>query len=135
MWPDGSLLTFRGIRTVGVRTMAEPPFVILLVAPDEADRRLIGGLLGEQHDVHWVTGVSSALAAVVEHPHDAVLLDASMADETTLRPLLEEDPGGQVIVLGDPAAPPPSRPRARPAPSTTCRRPRSTPTRSSAPSA
>src|SRR5688500_194349 len=103
MWPDGSLLGFQEGRTVGIRTMAQPPFVILLVAPDEADRRLIGGLLGEQHEVHWVTGVNSALAAVVEHPHDAVLLDASMADETTVRQLLEEDARGQVIVLGDPS--------------------------------
>jgi len=83
--------------------MAEPPFIILLVAPDEADRRLIGELLGDDHDVHWVTGVESALAAVVEHPHDAVLLDAAMAGDGVLRNLLEEDPRTQVIVLGDPS--------------------------------
>jgi diguanylate cyclase (GGDEF)-like protein len=83
--------------------MAAPPFILLLVAPDEADRRLIGGLLGDDHDVHWVTGVSSALAAVVEHAHDAVLLDAALACPATVRQLLEEDPRAQVIVLGDPS--------------------------------
>jgi diguanylate cyclase (GGDEF)-like protein len=47
--------------------------------------------------------VSSALAAVVEHPHDAVLLDSALAGEATVRRLLEEDPRAQVIVLGDPS--------------------------------
>ena len=103
MWPDGSLLGFQVGRTVGSRTMAEPPFVILLVAPDEADRRLIGGLLGDDHDVHWVTGASSALAAVAEHPHDAVLLDSALAGDAIVRQLLEEDPRAQVIVLGEPS--------------------------------
>jgi diguanylate cyclase (GGDEF)-like protein len=84
--------------------MAEPPFVILLVAPDEVDRRIIGELLGAGiADVHWVTRASSALAAVVEHPHDAVLLDSALAGEATVRRLLEEDPRAQVIVLGDPS--------------------------------
>ena len=84
--------------------MAQPPFVLLLVAPDEADRRLIGGLLdAATAEVHWVTGVSSALAAVAEHPHDAVLLDGALAGEGCVRALLEEDPRAQVIVLGDPS--------------------------------
>ena len=57
--------------------MAAAPFVVLLVAPDEADRRLIGGLLPPgTADVHWVTSIASALAAAAEHPHDAVLVDA-----------------------------------------------------------
>ena len=80
--------------------MAEPPFVLLLIAPDEADRRLIGGLLGDGHDVHWATGVGSALAAIAEHPHDAVLLDSALAEDAVIRQLLEEDPRAQVIVLG-----------------------------------
>src|SRR5215207_8588462 len=104
MWPDGSLLGFQERPRVGSCTMAEPPFVILLVAPDEVDRRIIGELLGAGiADVHWVTRVSSALAAVVEHPHDAVLLDSALAGEATVRRLLEEDPRAQVIVLGDPS--------------------------------
>src|SRR5215218_5031444 len=104
MWPDGSLLGFQERPRVGSCTMAEPPFVILLVAPDEVDRRIIGELLGAGiADVHWVTRASSALAAVVEHPHDAVLLDSTLAGEATVRRLLEEDPRAQVIVLGDPS--------------------------------
>ncbi|HYI18499.1 MAG TPA: EAL domain-containing protein [Solirubrobacteraceae bacterium] len=84
--------------------MVDPPFVLLLVAPDEADRRLIGGLLPPaQADVHWVTSASSGFAAAAEHPHDTVLLDASFADEATLHGLLEEDPRAQIIVLGDPS--------------------------------
>ena len=84
--------------------MAEPPFILLLVAADEADRRLIGELLDPgSAEVHWATGIESALAAVAEHPHDAVLLDAPLADEATVRQLLEEDPRAQVIVLGDPS--------------------------------
>jgi diguanylate cyclase (GGDEF)-like protein len=83
--------------------MAEPPFALLLIAPDEADRRLIGGLLGDAHEVHWVTGVGSALAAVAEHPHDAVLLDSALAEAPFLRQLLEEDPRAQLIVLGEPS--------------------------------
>ncbi len=84
--------------------MAEPPFVLLLVAPDEDDRRLIAGLLdAATAEVHWVTSVSSALAAVAEHPHDAVLLDRSLAGESTVRHLLEEDPRAQVLLLGDPS--------------------------------
>src|SRR5215213_5928124 len=101
MWPDGALLSFRGGRTVGSRTMADPPFVLLLVAPDEMDRRAIGGLLGDgRAEVHWVTSVRSALAAVGEHPHDAVLLDTTLADESTIHLLLEEDARAQVILLG-----------------------------------
>src|SRR5215216_5796997 len=104
MWPDGSLLTFRAGRTFGARTMAEPPFIVLLVTPDEAVRRLIGGLLADDcAEVHWVTSQASALAAVGEHPHDAVLLDAGLAGDATLRLLLEEDPRAQVILLGDPS--------------------------------
>ena len=84
--------------------MVEPPFVLLLVAPDENDRRLIGELLDDAiAEVHWVTGVGSALAAIAEHPHDALLVDGSLAGEATLRQLLEEDPRAQVIVLGDPS--------------------------------
>jgi diguanylate cyclase (GGDEF)-like protein len=84
--------------------MAEPPFVLLLVAADETDRRTIGELLPDGcADVHWTTSVASALAAVAEHPHDAVLLDAELGDETTVRALLEEDPRAQVILLGDPS--------------------------------
>jgi diguanylate cyclase (GGDEF)-like protein len=84
--------------------MADPPFVLLLVAADETDRRQIGALLpAGEADVHWVTSVGSALAAVGEHPHDAVLLDAALADPDVVRQLLEEDPQAQVIVLGDPS--------------------------------
>jgi diguanylate cyclase (GGDEF)-like protein len=104
MWPNGALLDFRGGRTFGTRTMADPPFVLLLVAPDEADRRLIGGLLTEDRaEVHWVTSAHSAFAAAAEHPHDAVLVDQSIGGETVLRQILEEDPRAQIILLGDPS--------------------------------
>ena len=84
--------------------MAEPPFVLLLVATDEADRRHLGALLdGGSVDVHWATSVASAVAAVGEHPHDAVLVDGPLAVAETIRSLLEEDPRAQVIVLGDPS--------------------------------
>jgi diguanylate cyclase (GGDEF)-like protein len=84
--------------------MADPPFVLLLVAPDEADRRRIGELLTDaQAEVHWVTSSASACAAAAEHPHDAVLVDAELADDATLHGLLEEDPGAQIILLGDPS--------------------------------
>jgi diguanylate cyclase (GGDEF)-like protein len=87
--------------------MAEPPFVLLLVAPDEMDRRAIGGLLADgRAKVHWVTSARSALAAVGEHPHDAVLLDTALADESTIHLLLEEDARAQVILLGDPSGAP-----------------------------
>jgi diguanylate cyclase (GGDEF)-like protein len=103
MWPNGSLLGFQAGRTVGSRIMAEPPFILLLVAPDEADRRHIGALLADGcAEVHWVTSEASALAAVGEHPHDAVLLDTGIGGESIVRGLLEEDPGAQVILLGDP---------------------------------
>jgi hypothetical protein len=46
--------------------MADPPFVLLLVAPDEADRRRIGELLTDaQADVHWVT--TAIPAALQDH--------------------------------------------------------------------
>ena len=94
--------------------MADPPFILLLVAADEADRRLIGELLRDGHaEVHWVTSATSALAAVGEHPHDAVLLDAALGDEATVRGLLEEDPRAQVILLGDPSGADAVRARAR----------------------
>ncbi len=84
--------------------MAEPPFVLLLVATDESDRRLVGGLLDDgRAEIHWATSAASALAAVGEHPHDAVLVDAELGDEPTIRALLEEDPRAQLIVLGDPS--------------------------------
>ena len=84
--------------------MADPPFVLLLVAPDENDRRLIGDLLtAAQAEVHWVTSASSAIAAAAEHPHDAVLVDDALGDDATLHGLLEEDPGAQIILLGDPS--------------------------------
>ena len=83
---------------------ADPPFVLLLVAAGEDDRRRLGGLLADgSADVHWVTSVASALAAVGEHPHDAVLVDAPLADPATISALVEEDPQAQVIVLGDPS--------------------------------
>jgi diguanylate cyclase (GGDEF)-like protein len=104
MWPNGALLPFKDGRTVGVRVMADPPFVLLLLAADEADRRLIGGLLPDGvADVHWATTVASAVAAVGEHPHDAVLIDTGLVEEDTLRGLLDEDPRAQVILLGDPS--------------------------------
>jgi diguanylate cyclase (GGDEF)-like protein len=84
--------------------MADPPFVLLLVAPDEADRRHFGGLLADGlAEVHWTTSESSALAAVGEHPHDAVLLDSALCGEDTVHRLLEEDPRAQVILVGDPS--------------------------------
>ena len=84
--------------------MADPPFVLLLVAPDEADRRLLGELLpATEAEVHWVTTASSGFAAAAEHPHDAVLLDAALAGDETLHGLLEEDPRAQIILLGDPS--------------------------------
>ena len=84
--------------------MAAPPFILLLVAPDEADRRMVERLLDAgEVELHWVTSVRFALAAVAEHAHDAVLLDAALAGEETVRELLEEDPRAQVIVLGDPS--------------------------------
>ena len=84
--------------------MADPPFVLLLVAGDEADHRLVGGLLDEGGaEVHWATSTASALAAVAEHAHDAVLVDAALGDGPTIRALLDEDPRAQVILLGDPS--------------------------------
>jgi len=84
--------------------MAAPPFVILLLAEDETDRRRVGDLLPEGHaEIHWATGAASAVAAVGEHPHDAVLVDAALGDAATVRALLEEDPRAQVILLGDPS--------------------------------
>jgi diguanylate cyclase (GGDEF)-like protein len=53
--------------------------------------------------VHWVTTASSGFAAAAEHPHDAVLVDAALADDATLHGLLEEDPRAQIILLGDPS--------------------------------
>ena len=83
--------------------MADSPFVLLLVAGDEADRRLLGGLLPDgRTEVHWVTSVASAVAAVGEHPHDAVLLDTALGEPATIRALQEEDPQVLVILLGDP---------------------------------
>ena len=78
MWPNGSLLDFQVRRTVADRIMAEPPVILLLVAADERDRLHVGGLLRDgTAEVHWATGIASALAAVAEHPHDAVLMDAA----------------------------------------------------------
>ena len=105
MWPDGSLLRNRGGHTVGTRTMADPPFVLLLVAPDEADRRLIGGLLtAAQADVHWVTSASSGFRRRRGAPaRRRAARRRRSADEATLHGLLEEDPRAQIIVLGDPS--------------------------------
>src|SRR5215217_6047014 len=104
MWPNGSLLDFQGNPTVGSRPMAELPFVLLLVCEDETDRRRIGELLGDGcADVHWATSASSAVAAVGEHPHDVVLLDAELAGDGLIRLLLDEDPRAEIILLGDPS--------------------------------
>jgi diguanylate cyclase (GGDEF)-like protein len=84
--------------------MADPPFILLLVAADEADRRLIGELLpAAVAEVHWATSVASALAALAEHPHDAVLVDAAFGEEPAIRAMLEEDGRAQIILLGDPS--------------------------------
>jgi diguanylate cyclase (GGDEF)-like protein len=86
--------------------MADPPFVLLLVAPDETDRRLIGGLLPQERaEVHWVTTAQSAYAAAAEHPHDAVLVDTALGGDSVLRQILEEDPRAQIILLGEPSGP------------------------------
>ena len=84
--------------------MAEPPHLLLLVCEDETDRRRIGELLGDgRAEVHWATGASSAVAAVGEHPHDVVLLDAALAGDGLIRLLLDEDPRAEIILLGDPS--------------------------------
>ena len=68
--------------------MADPPFVLLLVAADEDDRRRLGELLADGSvDVHWVTSVAAALAAVGEHPHDAVLIDALCGSSVRMLPV------------------------------------------------
>ena len=84
--------------------MTDSPYVLLLVAADAADHELVGSLLdAERCEMHSVTGVGAALAAVLERPYDMVLLEASLACEATIRQLLEEDPRAQVIVFGDPS--------------------------------
>ncbi len=84
--------------------MTDPPFVVLLVAPDDSDRRLIGALIDAGGcELHPVDGLESALAAIEECPHDVVLLEGGLASEETVRQLLDEDPRAQVIVFGDPS--------------------------------
>jgi diguanylate cyclase (GGDEF)-like protein len=84
--------------------MAEPPFVLLLVIADEDERRHIGGLLHDvSAEVRSATGIAAALAAVAERAHDAVLVDAALADDVSVRALLDEDPRAQLILLGDPS--------------------------------
>ncbi|MBA3406756.1 MAG: EAL domain-containing protein [Solirubrobacterales bacterium] len=84
--------------------MTDPPFVVLLVAPDDSDRRLIGALIDAGGcELHPVDGLESALAAIEERPHDVVLLEGGLASEETVRQLLDEDPRAQVIVFGDPS--------------------------------
>jgi diguanylate cyclase (GGDEF)-like protein len=84
--------------------MAEPHLALLLVAADDADRLRVSGMLDAAAcELQSVTGVRSALGAIVERAPDVVLLDGALASEATLRQLLEEDPGAQVIVLGDPS--------------------------------
>ena len=111
--------------------MADPPFILLLVASDEADRRLVGGLLDDgRAEVHWATAAASALAAVGEHPHDAVLLDAELGRRA-------DDPraaGGGPARAGDRARRPERRRRGHGGARRRRRRPpaeggRSTPTR------
>ena len=104
MWPNGSLLGFQEGPTVGTRPMAEPPFILLLVAADETDRRLIGELLPRA--APRCTGRRARRPRsppLGEHPHDAVLVDAALGDEPTVRAMLEEDPRAQMILLGDPS--------------------------------
>ena len=54
MWPDGALLDFQEGRTVGFRIMAEPPFVLLLIAPDEADRKIVDDIIFGCVDPGWL---------------------------------------------------------------------------------
>jgi len=106
IWPDDALPRIADGRTVGARFMADPPYILLLATREEADHRLVAGLLDDAvAELHWVTSEASALAAVAEHPHDAVLLDAGLREEGAERRLMEEGPHTQVILLGDPAGP------------------------------
>ena len=51
---------------------------------DDRLELLVDGLA----ELHWTTSERSAVAAVGEHPHDAVLLDAALCGESTVRDLL-----------------------------------------------
>ena len=117
---------FKATRTVGSRTMADPPFV----SPARHRRRgrpppRRRAARRRRADIHWVTSVASALAALAEHPHDAVLIDAALAgdDGDTLRTARGGPARAGDRCSATRAAPPPSAPRARSAPSTTCRTP------------
>ena len=84
--------------------MADSPYLLLLVALDDSDRRLVEELLDpDSCELHGVGGMQAALAVFGERSHDVVLLDASLASAATVRQLLEQDPRAQVIVLGDPS--------------------------------
>jgi len=80
---------------------------LLVVAADPEVCRFLGGLLAPgTAEVQCATSVTAALAAVAHGPHDAILLDdATLGGEATVRMLLEEDPGAQVILVGDPSGP------------------------------
>ena len=70
--------------------MADPPFALLLVAPDDSDRRLVGGLLDAgASELQSVTGVRSALGAIVERAPDVVLLEGALASEASVRRLVK----------------------------------------------
>jgi diguanylate cyclase (GGDEF)-like protein len=85
--------------------MAAAPSVLLLVAPDDADHRLVRDLLEDADALHRVTTVGAALAAEEEHSHDVVLLAAEAEDGDALRRLLEEGAQTPVIVLDDESGP------------------------------
>src|SRR4051794_32251562 len=87
--------------------MAAAPFVLLLVAPDDADHRLVRDLLEDADELHRVTTVGAALAAEEEHSHDVVLLaaEAEAEDGDALRRLVEEGARTPVIVLDDESGP------------------------------
>ena len=80
------------------------PLSYCSIAPDEADRRLVGGLLGDDHDVHWVDrrrlGTRRRRGAPARRR--AARLGAR-GEAPFLRQLLEEDPRAQLIVLGEPS--------------------------------
>jgi diguanylate cyclase (GGDEF)-like protein/PAS domain S-box-containing protein len=80
---------------------------VLVVQADEERHRpvqqTLAAIARPRYEIHWVTSVEAARAAVVEHPHDVFLVDCRTGGLPLAQEILAQTPHAPVLLLDDTA--------------------------------
>jgi diguanylate cyclase (GGDEF)-like protein/PAS domain S-box-containing protein len=78
---------------------------VLVVQPDERThapvQQALKAIERPRYEIHWVTSVKAALAALDEHPHDAFLVDCALGGLDLARLILGHTPDAPVLLLDE----------------------------------